>query len=142
MDLLQLADRMDKFAASIPEAASNAAVEVALAIVKDLAVKTPVDTSQAISNWIVTLGNPSSNKIPPHFPGEQGSTFFESSEETIAEAYNVLDEKQPGQDIYITNNQDYIIKLNEGSSRQQPAGFVERAVLIGRKISSNVKITV
>ena len=68
--LLDLAASLEKKAKAIDEAASKLAVDTALTIVGDLAFKTPVDTSQALSNWIVTLETPSSDKIKPHFPGE------------------------------------------------------------------------
>jgi len=138
--LLDLADRLEKKAKAIDEAASQNAVDTALAIVGDLAYKTPVDTSQALSNWIVTLESPSGQQIKPHFPGSQGSTQRASAAETLNLAKLVLRNKKPGQAIFITNNLPYIRRLNDGHSTQTPAGFVERAVLIGRKMRKKFKI--
>lgn len=138
--LLDLAASMERKAKAIDAAASQLAVETAQTIVGDLAFKTPVDTSQALSNWIVTLDAPSDNKIKPHFPGEGGSTQKASAAETINQARKVLSAKRPGQKIYITNNLPYIRRLNEGYSKQAPAGFVERSVLIGRKMKKKFKI--
>ena len=139
-NLLTLADNIAKKRKAIDEAASKLAVETALTIVGDLAYKTPVDTSQALSSWEVTLDAPSTNKPGPHFPGKQGSSYRSSAAETINRAKAVLKNKKPGQVIWITNNQPYIRKLNEGSSTQQPAMFVERAVLLGRKMLSKFKL--
>lgn len=139
-DLLSLANSLERKAKAIDEAASKTAVDTALAIVGDLAYKTPVDTSQALSNWITTLDSPSTAKILPHFPGVQGSTQRASAAETINAAKRVLVNKKPGQPIFITNNQPYIKRLNDGYSGQAPAGFVERAVLIGRKMLAKFKI--
>lgn len=130
--LLDLAASLEKRAKQLDAVASKLAVEAAKAIVADLSEKTPVDTSNALSNWIVTLGQPSSNTIKPYFPGIYGSTKRSSAAQTRNEAEFVLGAKKPGQSIFITNNVDYIVGLNEGSSKQQPAGFVERAVMIGR----------
>ena len=138
--LLDLAASLEKKAKSIDEATSKLAVDTALTIVGDLAFKTPVDTSQALSNWIVTLETPSSDKIKPHFPGEGGSTQKASAAETTNQARKMLAGKKPGQRIFITNNLPYIRRLNDGYSKQAPAGFVERAVLIGRKMRKNFKI--
>lgn len=138
--LLSLANRMEKLATAIDEAASQTAVDSALAIVGDLAYKTPVDSSQALSNWIVTLDEPSRQKILPHYPGEYGSTKSASAAETLNNAKLVLRNKKPGQAIFITNNLPYIRRLNNGYSGQAPAGFVERAVLIGRKMRKKFKI--
>lgn len=138
--LLDLAESLERKAKSIDEAASKLAVDTALTIVADLAYKTPVDTSQALSNWIVTVGSPSSEKIKPHYPGEGGSTQKASAAETINKAREVLKSKKPGQVIFITNNLPYIRRLNDGYSKQAPAGFVERSVLIGRKMRKNFKL--
>ncbi len=67
--LLDLANSLERKATAIEEAASQTAVDAALTIVGDLAYKTPVDTSQALSNWQVTLDAPANGKIGPHFPG-------------------------------------------------------------------------
>lgn len=138
--LLDLADSLDKKAEEINQAASHHAVKVALTIVGDLAYHTPVDTSQALSNWDVTLDSPATEKHGPHFPGIQGSTQKASAQETIDRAKAVLKSKKPGQPIFITNNQPYIKRLNDGYSKQVPAGFVERAVLLARKMKAKFKL--
>jgi hypothetical protein len=137
--LLDLAEAMERKAASVEKAASDLAIKTAQTIVGDLAFKTPVDSSQALSNWIVTLESKSNEKIKPHFPGLKGSTQKQSAAETINAAKAVLKNKKPGQKIFITNNLPYIRRLNNGYSGQAPAGFVERAVLIGRKMKRNFK---
>lgn len=134
--LLDLANRLDKKAEVISVAASDHAVKVALTVVGDLAYHTPVDSSQALSNWDVTLDSPATAKHGPHFPGKQGSTQKASAQETIDRAKRILATKQPGQRIFITNNQPYINRLNNGYSAQVPAGFVERAVLLARKMKA------
>lgn len=138
--LLDLAADMNKLADSIPQAISSYKVKIAQTIVADLAYKTPVDTSQAISNWVVTLGARNVGIVPPHYPGESGSTRNASAQETIQRANIVLQQKKPGQSIFITNNLPYIVRLNDGYSAQAPAGFVERSILIGRRMASKFKL--
>lgn len=140
--LLDLAKRMDRLAGAIDAAASEHAAKVGLTIVSDLAYHTPVDTSKALSNWIVSIGGPTFKRIDPYFFGEGGSSRNASAQETIAAAKAMLANKKPGQSIFITNSQPYIRRLNEGYSRQAPAGFVERAALIGRRLKFEVKIKV
>lgn len=139
-NLKDLAKRMRALADDVPTVASKAAVKVAETIVNDLAHVTPVDTSQAISNWQVKLESPADTPIGPHYPGEKGSTYSASASQTIEDAEVVLKNKKPGQSIYISNVLRYIGRLNEGSSAQAPAGFVERAVLIGRLVAEKVKV--
>lgn len=141
-DLFDLAASFDAKAAAVEAQASKAAVEVALAIIDDLVYVTPVDTSQAISNWNVNLGSSVVGTHGPYYPGMFGSTHHQSAQEAIAQAKAALANKKPGVPIYITNNLSYIRKLNDGSSKQAPAGFVERSVIVGRNILKNFKLKV
>lgn len=138
--LLNLANELEAKADDIKEQGSQLAVKVAMTIIVDLAYRTPVDTSRAISNWQVTLGAPPTGSIQAHYLGRLGSTYSASASETVSLAKLILKTKKPNQAIYISNNLPYIRKLNEGSSQQAPAGFVERAILLGRKQLSNAKV--
>lgn len=135
-----LADKLEKRAAKLDEQASRLAVKAAETIVGDLVNVTPVDTSQALSNWQVGTGSPVDSAIAPHFPGEAGSTQGASASTALAEARAMLKTKKPGQVIYISNVLRYIGRLNDGSSKQAPAGFVERAVLLGRRFLATAKL--
>lgn len=139
-NLLDLAKDMEKVNAKVSQAASDHAVKIATTIVGDLVYHTPVDTSQALSNWDVTLGTRADFKHGPHFPGQAGSTQRQSAAETLRLAKQVLQNKKPGQSIFITNNQPYIRRLNDGTHSQQPGGFLERALLLGRKIKAQFKL--
>lgn len=138
--LLDLAESLEKRAARLDEQASGVAVSVALAIVDNLTVVTPVDTSKAISNWQVTLGSPSAGEIPAHVEGFAGSTYTASGQAARNLARFDLQQKRPGVRIWISNAAPYIGELNNGSSKQEPAGFVERALIIGRNVVKNSKI--
>lgn len=134
--LLDLANDVDKLADKIGKAASDHAVKTALTIVGDLVYHTPVDTSQALSNWDVTVGAPADDPHGPYFAGKHGSTMQQSAQAALAQAKETLKNKKPGTSIFIANNLPYIRRLNDGYSGQVPAGFVERAVLLGRKMKA------
>lgn len=140
--LLDLAKSLEKRAVKIEEAVSKLAAETAILIVSDLVFVTPVDTSQALSNWQVSLNTPVSSPIGPYSPGFFGSTQGASAHATIRAAKAVLARKRPGDVIYISNVLDYIVDLNNGTSRQRPAGFVERSSIIGRKYAEQAKVKV
>jgi len=110
--------------------------QVVIAVVRNLVNVTPVDTSQALSNWIVAVGSKSYARIQPYAFGQRGSTQEISAAYAVAEAMKVLENVKPGQAVYISNNLPYIRKLNDGSSTQEPANFVARAELIGRKVAA------
>jgi len=132
-DLRDLANRMDKLNRRVKVAASEMAVEVAKDLTAELISTTPVDVSTALSSWVIGIGAPSSVLPEAYFPGWAGDTRFASARSAYAVALMNLAEKKPGQVIFITNNQDYIIDLNDGSSKQQTRGFVQRAVMIARR---------
>jgi len=133
--LLSLAAELEATRDGLRNRASNKAVEVAVAIVTDLANVTPVDSSRALSNWIVTIGAAVTTAIEPYYFGHRGDTQELSAAAVIAAARRVLEAKKPGQPITISNVLPYIKRLNEGYSQQEPAGMVERAILIGRNIA-------
>lgn len=139
-DFASFADKLDKIAANLPKAASDGAVSVATTILGDLVIVTPVDTSAALSNWQIGLGTPIDSPIDPYYPGIQGSTYTVSGQEALAAGKAKLVNKIPGQPIYISNVLPYIQRLNEGYSGQAPAGFVERAALIGALIIKKIKL--
>lgn len=137
-NLLDLANRMQQLKKGIPLAASELASSVARVIHKDLVTVTPVDTSKALSNWVLTVEEPFALYLEAHVEGIAGSTQEESGQLALAAGEQQLALKKPGEPIYIQNNAPYIRRLNEGYSQQEPAGFVERAVLLGRKTTERI----
>lgn len=81
---------------------------------------TPIDTGFASNNWWFNVGSPADS---PSEPTPGGAARIVSDTVTITSA------RINGQPLHITNNASYIGILNDGSSSQSPAGFVERAVL-------------
>jgi hypothetical protein len=71
--------------------------------------ETPVDTGRARANWNMSADAPD----------------FTTTENTAIPDVTTAPE---GKALYVTNGLPYIVKLNEGSSQQSPAGFVERSI--------------
>lgn len=131
--LRDLTKRMNRLASDVSKHGSNAAANATLNMVRELTLRdTPVDTSQALSNWQVTLDTISARFIRPHVPGDEGSTRTASANVAYSKARAILRSKKPGQRIFLSNAAPYINRLNEGSSKQAPAGFIERAILLAR----------
>lgn len=139
-NLLNLAKRMRGVADKIDGAANEIKKQVATVVARDLITVTPVDTSRALSNWIATNGAASNYSVLAHSPGHFGSTRSASQSAAIAAAISVIAAAKPGVSIFITNNVVYIGYLNSGGSKQAPAGFVERAELLGRKTIEKAKL--
>lgn len=127
-----LANRVIRSAKTLPQRVSNTAIAAALEVVQDLNEHTPVDTSKALSNWQTRLNSPVSTAIPAFVAGLQGSSKNQSAQVVLTAAKATLFGKKQGIPIYISNVLPYITPLNSGTSTKEPAGFVQRAVLLGR----------
>lgn len=88
---------------------------------RQLTISTPVDTGRARWGWFVTVGVPST-EIPPE---GQYSIPDVTSRANVSVSADVT--------AYIANNVPYIVELNGGSSKQQPARFAERSAASGQK---------
>lgn len=101
-----------------------------VALVADQAVvmATPVDTGRARSNWISEANNSSEQIIEAYTPGEQGNTAAANTQSALDQAEQVISGYRAGDSLHLTNNLPYIQALNDGSSAQAPANFVEIAI--------------
>ena len=115
----QFATRMKQRALEIERGAGKLVRETALVANQAVIAATPVDTGRARANWLASLQNPveeATDNVDP------------SGSETIAANASTIENQKPGESIYLSNNLPYIESLNQGSSAQAPAGFVEQAV--------------
>lgn len=85
---------------------------------------TPIDTGRAMNNWNIAIGQPDFTVID--LGGDKGSILGQKQVEGVT----VLEGVRLGQVVFITNSVDYIEFLNAGSSKQAPAAFVERTILV------------
>ena len=114
---------------------------VGLEITKDVILNTPVDTGRARSNWHTNLVKPDRSTREPFSKGENlGIGESQNSGAAIAEGFSRIGLHRKGQDIFITNNLNYIQFLNDGSSDQAPRLFVERAIQRGEGLIKRFKL--
>lgn len=141
-DLADLATRMRNIAKVLPVNVNELKKQIVSTIVTDLIYVTPVDTSNALSKWKVGTSPITDPTFSPYFLGSHGSTYGASTQEAVADAKIVIDGLKPGVVAYIGNAAPYIRRLNdEGYSKQEPAGFVDRAKLLGRKAIVGAVVT-
>lgn len=86
-----------------------------------LVLATPKKTGNATGNWHVTINQPSSDLLIRN--DQQGRKVIAEEKKFIEQAKNYAFPI-----LYINNNVDYITNLNDGSSAQAPAKFIERAI--------------
>lgn len=139
-DLHTLASKFEKLAADLESEVSRCAVEVAQDIHFALVTGTPVDTSNALSNWHIRLDAPMLEEIEPYVAGIKGSTRGVSMGAAIQEGRAALASKRYGQPIFISNNTPYIGDLERGTSKQAPSGFLQQSILIGRRKIKSFKM--
>lgn len=96
--------------------------EVIEEIGRELVPATPVDTGFARANWRPSLNAPAST--PVSFLDPTGAA-------TVDRIVTVGRRYQVGDTAFIVNRAPYIGKLNQGSSPQAAAGFVQAAASEG-----------
>ena len=90
--------------------AEEAVRRIALRLWQELVARTPVDTGRARAAWVTSLDEPS-DEVPP--PGNYGPPSPpDLSRLTLANR------------VFIVNGVPYAVELEEGSSKQAPAGMV------------------
>jgi hypothetical protein len=98
------------------EKSVNRIVELAgRAIAKEVIATTPVDTSQALSNWTGSLGSPSTVTRLPYSPGHFGDTAGTSGAAAQVAVNAAIKGRRTGQDVWISNSLPYINDLNVGN---------------------------
>jgi hypothetical protein len=94
----------------------------------DLVDSTPVDTGAARSNWTITPLRPSA-----FMNARDGTQYPRPSEPDIAQ------HSKTWGTWFIVNNSPYITYLNDGSSKQAPAGWINAAIQRNLVIFKGVK---
>lgn len=91
-------------------------------IFREITIANPVVTGRMRLGWSVTVDAPSSY-LPPEAP--KGQVYDPPD---ANEAWQATESVTVTNVIYITNNVPYAAKVNDGSSKQTPPHFVERAI--------------
>lgn len=127
------ARRMSRLSMQVEGNAEQAVKDCAKAVTRTVINATPVDTGRARSNWTAELDQAFSRLFPAHVPGEKGSTGEANAEAAINQANDAIDrfDINANRSVHISNSLPYIGALNDGHSKQAPAGFVEEAVMEG-----------
>ena len=116
-----MSKQIDKLARELEDQLSDVAKGLTLSVTANLVETTPVDTGFARANWVPNIGQPAAG--PVGSPSRVDSSAQTSGLTTVASTYDIT--QGP---VYVTNNVRYIERLNDGSSQQAPAGFVQLAI--------------
>jgi hypothetical protein len=129
-----MASQIQIILAGLTSAVEGSMKKTALDIAANLVQKpssggTPVDTGWARANWIASVASPVTN------PVGDPENVQEAAGAQAAGLLDVLTYSLLRGPIFITNNVPYITRLNDGSSKQAAAGFVQAAI---QKASSSL----
>ena len=136
--LSAVAGRNKKLGLAILEEINKAIVEMVARIDSGVVIANPVDTGRSRSNWIISLNNPTSELITGEEQGDSASPI--GPEQALSQGQNTLKSRKGGDTIYLQNNTSYIEQLNNGSSAQAPANFVQKAIMEGISSLKNRKV--
>lgn len=101
------------FAGVVEEALAKRVRVIALAMLNEIVLRSPVDTGRFRGNNIVSVGAPvyaSSENLDP------------SGSETIQRGLSAMSGLEPYTQVYIQNNLPYATALEDGHSKQAPGG--------------------
>ena len=108
-----------KFGQKAVDNAEKIVRKIAFDMHSRIVMRMPVDTGRAKANTQISINN-----LP------SGSTLDtdKNGRASISAGGRTMKQFELGDVIFIYNNVEYIVRLNEGHSQQAPKRFVERAV--------------
>lgn len=105
-------DDLDRF---LRDATLEATKKIAMEVLSRVVLKSPVDTGRFRGNWTVSLNTPDLSVTDGVDPS--GGT-------TIARGSSVITGMREPKVVYVANNLPYAERLENGHSKQAPAGMV------------------
>lgn len=110
---------LDQESREVEKLVSLTTQRISLGILSRLVLASPVDTGRFRGNWQVDIGRD---------PLAELEGADKSGAGTISRGAATIKGAAPFREVIIANNLPYGPRLNDGWSRQAPAGFVEAAV--------------
>lgn len=125
-----MADETRRLLNRIDRTVTRVIVTLATEATANLIEATPVDTGWARANWIPSIGTPpsESSDMPTTEDARRASTPGRQGQQQSGTA-SLLGYRIGLGDLFIVNQVPYIGRLNDGHSRQAPAGFVQTAIM-------------
>lgn len=101
--------------------------KITLDVDANLRETTPIDLGWARANWVPAIGTPFRTDLEGIKP-TIAQAAAQAAEQAQAMAAVVAGYRLTMGKVFISNNVPYITRLNDGSSTQEPPGFVQRAI--------------
>ena len=114
--------------------ASRGVTKLTLDVTANLVETTPVDTGWARANGVPSIGQQVVKDLPARPDGDQVADAVAAQQAAISGIIGYTIEQGK---VFISNNVPYILALNDGTSKKEPAGFVQRA--IAKAVTQDIK---
>lgn len=118
-NIIQFKADLDKLAKKLDIKKSTVVKKVVIDLWNGVTRRTPVDTGRARANWFVTQGAPT-DRVDLHEGAKKGGV--------AAPIPPDVGEITGDESVFIINNLPYIEALENGHSKQAPAGMVKLAI--------------
>lgn len=129
--------QVDDIMAELTRAVEDVVVRLSTNTTAELIERTPVDTGWARANWVPAIGQPfDENQEAISRAAREAAVPSQGARQETATA-GLLRYRLRRGSVFISNNVPYIVALNEGSSDQAPAGFVQDAIQAGVRSLQN-----
>ncbi len=145
--LAQFSRNIRKRGVQVDNAATRIVKTVSKRALRALVTNTPVDKGVARSNWRVGIGGVPTSSIAAYAPGSKlGINERANASAAITAGISRIDSVSPGRgnrlrtSIFIVNNVPYIERLNEGYSKQNAPGWIERSLQEARASINNFRV--
>ena len=112
---------------ALERVSERAIVKITLDVVANLVEATPVDVGWARANWVPSIGTPFLQDLSGVEPTSSATSAAAASQQSAIGGV-VAGYKLRSGSVFVSNNVPYITALNDGSSKQAPAGFVQAAI--------------
>lgn len=127
-----MAEDVQAVMAALHKVTTRLVQQITLDVQANLIETTPVDTGWAKNNWVPHIGGPVDVPAGSRENVGPAAAASEAGKAEVLTAYTL--DKGP---IYVSNNVPYIGSLNDGHSKQAPAGFVQAAIL--KAVTEDIK---
>jgi hypothetical protein len=116
--------------------------QIATAGLETVVQATPVDTSLAVSNWLVSLTGPIKSIAPARATSVKGSGAGAARNATIQLGKSKISALKFGQPVFISNNVPYIGLLESGSPKHRANNMTSKAMQTMAVRAKQVKLDI
>ncbi len=122
-------DQVRRFSRETEQKLTDAVQKIALDVFSETIMATPVDTGRLRGSWMSSISQPS---------GANPGTVDPSGGASVARASGVVEGAELGDVIYMVNNVEYALYVENGTARVAPRRMVGRAVQRAAPVAQQV----